>query len=136
MLKLMAPILFASIFADASYKLYSRYSKSMNSAFQVRYLTKKFSKAMKKQRQQSLKALPRFTDRNYVSVFHILSMECKVLHEQSLVSATDTILSTAELLKSGLVLNFALNSASKYRRAVRIIQRRWLIKYRARLQMM
>ena len=39
-------------------------------------------------------------------------------------------------LRPILFLNSSLNQATKYRRSLRILQRRWLIKYRARLEML
>jgi len=39
-------------------------------------------------------------------------------------------------LEPALILNHALNQATKYRAAVRLIQKRWMLKYKARLAML
>lgn len=91
---------------------------------------------MKKQHSVNVNTIPRFTDRNSFPIKHFILMNAKITHEESTIKSLSIIMLCVKELTPGLIINTLFEKAKDYRRKVRIIQRKWLIKYKARMTML
>lgn len=71
-----------------------------------------------------------------MSIYQIFQVGSIFVLPQSTSKSASIMFSTFQTLEPALVLNHSLNQASKYRQAVRIIQKNWKIKYINRLIML
>lgn len=68
--------------------------------------------------------------------FHLMQLGAKIVQPVCRAKGAKLIYEALEDLEPALILNHALNQATKYRTAVRLVQRRWLSKYNNRLAML
>lgn len=108
----------------------------MLNTIKVSYIVKKYVQKLRKDHIQDILKIGNFKVRNQMSFFHSFQLSSILVLPRSASKATDIIFSTFTTLEPSLVLNHSLNQAAKYRQAVRVIQKRWKLKYFARLQML
>lgn len=102
----------------------------------ISFIVKNFVKRLRKNHIQDILKIGNFKLRNSMSFFHSFQLGSMLVLPASTSKAGDIILSTFVSLESSLILNHSLNQATKYRQSVRVIQKRWKLKYSARLRML
>lgn len=102
----------------------------------MRYLIKKFSKGLRKKYIKNILLVGNFKARNQMSCLHLFQMASKMVEPVSKKKGAELIFLAFTSLEPALVLNHSLNQSSRYRQSCRVIQRRWILKYRARVAML
>ena len=71
-----------------------------------------------------------------MSCFHMFQVAAKIVQPIQQCKSAELIFSAFTSLEPALILNYSLNQSSRYRKSCRVIQRRWILKYRARMYML
>ena len=71
-----------------------------------------------------------------MSCFHMFQAVSKIVQPIQQSKSAELIFSAFTSLEPALILNYSLNQSSRYRQSCRVIQKRWILKYRARMYML
>ncbi len=77
-----------------------------------------------------------FKARNQMSCLHLFQLAARIVQPMQKRKGAELIFAAFKDLQPALILNHSLNKSSNYRQKCRIIQRRWILKYRARVAML
>lgn len=108
----------------------------MNKVFMVKSYVKKFTKNIKHAHRSTKQMMPDLAARQLQIVAMHTTVTSFVLYRGDYSRAVGAIFETFELCSHGLIVNLAMRQASKYRRYVREIQRKWKSKYHNRTRML